>query len=236
MTSKPPTPRQRARATTIDEIKDAALAQMASYGPSQLSLRAIARQRGMASSGIYRYFTSRDELLTALIIDTYEELAQAIAGAAGRETSPVAAWEVGCQALRHFAREQPHRFLLVYGSPLSDYRAPSQTIEPAAGVIQALTAPLAHAGIHDDAETTSGIEPDLLDQVEQLSAALQKTLPAWQALAAMHAVSQLLGLLMLELGGHLVGTFDPADALYADAVQRAGDQLGLCRRDLRGRA
>jgi hypothetical protein len=37
-------------------------------GAQQLSLRAAARELGMVSSALYRYFPSRDDLLTALIV------------------------------------------------------------------------------------------------------------------------------------------------------------------------
>ena len=37
--------------------------------PRALSLRAVARDLGMASSAVYRYVASRDELLTRLIVD-----------------------------------------------------------------------------------------------------------------------------------------------------------------------
>ena len=43
----------------------AARAQLATDGAGALSLRAVARELGMASSAVYRYFKSRDDLLTA---------------------------------------------------------------------------------------------------------------------------------------------------------------------------
>src|SRR5699024_11458025 len=57
--------------------------QLATVGPANLSLRAIARELGIVSSAIYRYVRSREELLTLLIIDGYtslgEEVDQAVA-------------------------------------------------------------------------------------------------------------------------------------------------------------
>ena len=49
----------------------------AERGAAGLSLRAVARDLGMASSAIYRYFPSRDALLTALIIESYDALGDA---------------------------------------------------------------------------------------------------------------------------------------------------------------
>src|ERR1700733_6182814 len=70
------TARERARAEIAGEIKVEARRQLATTG-AQLSLRAVARELGMVSSALYRYFPSRDDLLTALIIDAYDALAPA---------------------------------------------------------------------------------------------------------------------------------------------------------------
>ena len=69
--------RARLRAELTVEIKQEARRQLAAEGASGLSLRAVTRSLGMASSAIYRYFPSRDELLTALIVDAYDALGDA---------------------------------------------------------------------------------------------------------------------------------------------------------------
>ncbi len=79
----PHTARARARAQMLEQIKREALAQLAAEGAPGLSLRQIARELGLVSSGLYRYFASRDELLTALIVDAYADLARAIEVADG---------------------------------------------------------------------------------------------------------------------------------------------------------
>ena len=70
------TARDRARAELSREIKTEARRQLAAEGAQRLSLRAVARELGMVSSALYRYFPSRDDLLTALIIDAYEALGE----------------------------------------------------------------------------------------------------------------------------------------------------------------
>ncbi|HEY4701365.1 MAG TPA: helix-turn-helix domain-containing protein, partial [Streptosporangiaceae bacterium] len=72
-----PTARERVRAELTREITDVARARLAADGAAALSLRAVARELGMVSSAIYRYFASRDELLTALIVDAYSAVAAA---------------------------------------------------------------------------------------------------------------------------------------------------------------
>ena len=68
--------RARVRAEMIGEIKATARHHLETDG-ANLSLRAVARDMGMVSSALYRYFTSRDDLLTALILDAYNALGQA---------------------------------------------------------------------------------------------------------------------------------------------------------------
>ena len=68
--------RARARMEVTAAIKDEARRQLAAEGAAKLSLRAVARELGMVSSALYRYFPSRDDLLTALIIDAYDSLGE----------------------------------------------------------------------------------------------------------------------------------------------------------------
>ncbi|WP_326668318.1 TetR/AcrR family transcriptional regulator [Streptomyces sp. NBC_01257] len=69
--------RERARIEVTAAIKDEARKQLAAEGAAKLSLRAVARELGMVSSALYRYFPSRDELLTALIVDAYDSVGEA---------------------------------------------------------------------------------------------------------------------------------------------------------------
>src|ERR1700688_2336774 len=73
----PRTARERARAELSREIKEEARRQLAAVGANGLSLRAVARELGMVSSALYRYYPSRDDLLPALIIDAYNALGEA---------------------------------------------------------------------------------------------------------------------------------------------------------------
>src|ERR1044072_4750287 len=77
-----------ARAELTRAILERAGVQLAEVGPAALSVRQIARDLEMASSAVYRYFPSRDALLTALLIQAYDALGQAVEdgeGAPARE-------------------------------------------------------------------------------------------------------------------------------------------------------
>ncbi len=127
------TARERVRAELTREITEIARRQLASDGAAGLSLRAVAREMGMASSAIYRYFASRDDLLTALIIDGYNAISDAVeeAEAACPRGDHLGRWLAVCRAVREWGLAHPHEYALLYGSPVPGYQAPQDTIVPA---------------------------------------------------------------------------------------------------------
>ena len=78
-----PTPRQRARAQTLEDITRIGRRHLATEGAAALSVRAVARDLGVVSSAIYRYVRSRDDLLTLLVVDGYDELGDEVDAAEG---------------------------------------------------------------------------------------------------------------------------------------------------------
>jgi AcrR family transcriptional regulator len=130
------TARERARAELTQEIKDEARRQLAASGADGLSLRAVARELGMVSSALYRYFPSRDDLLTALIIEAYEALGTATEQAEANvpRTDIRGRWRAASHAVRDWAIAQPHEYALIYGTPIPGYQAPADTIAAASRV------------------------------------------------------------------------------------------------------
>jgi AcrR family transcriptional regulator len=122
------------------DILRVARAHLATDGAAALSLRAVARDLGMVSSGIYRYVDSRDELLTRLIVDSYWSLAGAVRAA--HDAVPTddldGRWDALGRALRAWAIQRPHDFALIYGSPVPDYEAPAERTEEAGTAVLAL--------------------------------------------------------------------------------------------------
>jgi AcrR family transcriptional regulator len=103
------------------------------HGAAGLSLRAIARDLGMVSSAVYRYVSSRDELLTLLLVDAYSDLADSVADAWRDDVIAIA------HAARSWAVAQPASWALLYGSPVPGYHAPAErTVGPGTRVIGAL--------------------------------------------------------------------------------------------------
>lgn len=222
------TPRERARAATVASIKDLALAQLSTTGAGELSLRAIARELNLVSSGIYRYYPSRDELITALIVDAYEDLALVLRAADNDRRGARRRWIEVSQALRVWAVQQPHRFGLIYGTPIPGYLAPPTTVEPAGRVLTALLAPAIGATLPDSTlEAAPASNRTLRAQLKATAAALGLAVDPEVMRQLTNAFAALIGLLTLELGGHLVGGFEPADDLYSAQVIEIANRLGL---------
>jgi AcrR family transcriptional regulator len=120
--------RSRVRAEMTEEIKAIARRHLAADG-ANLSLRAVARDMGMVSSALYRYFPSRDDLLTALILDAYNAIADAVerADAAVDQADLRGRWLSACHAIRRWALANPSEYALLYGTPVPDYKAPRDT-------------------------------------------------------------------------------------------------------------
>jgi AcrR family transcriptional regulator len=120
--------RERLRDNTREEIKALARTQMATSGSAALSLGAIARAMEMVPSALYRYYASRDDLITALIVDAFDALGQAAADA----DAQAAASDYGARMLattlayRAWALANPADFLLIFGTPIPGYDAPPE--------------------------------------------------------------------------------------------------------------
>ncbi|WP_255406349.1 TetR/AcrR family transcriptional regulator [Mycobacterium sp. E796] len=129
--------------------------QLAESGSIGISMSAIAKQMGMTGPALYRYFSNRDALITALIRDGYADLARTAEGAAGRGAGQPAAdrLQAVAGAVRGWAREEPQRYLLLFGTPIPGYRAPLDTVGEAfrpLNVLAAIAAELLGEAAPDD--------------------------------------------------------------------------------------
>ncbi|WP_460629812.1 TetR/AcrR family transcriptional regulator [Intrasporangium mesophilum] len=134
--------RDENRAAVEAEILRVGREHLGRYGAAAISLRAVARDLGMVSSGIYRYVDGRDELLTRLIIHAYTALAAEVAAAHDRVDAVDLAgrWDAIGRAVRRWALEFPYDYALIYGSPVPDYAAPAErTSGPGTAVLALVT-------------------------------------------------------------------------------------------------
>jgi AcrR family transcriptional regulator len=206
--SAPRTARERARAAITAEILDAARGYLATDGAPALSLRAIARDLGMASSALYRYFKSRDELLTRLIIDAYDSLgAAAEAREAAVDRNDLAGrFAATCSAVRDWALAHPNEYALIYGSPVPGY------VEAAA------------AGRIPDADIRDAEAQPVADAVAPIRSYLPPGIPAPLVQRTLMVWTNLFGVISFELFGqlHNVVAEPPAgrDAFFAESIRR----------------
>jgi AcrR family transcriptional regulator len=115
-----------------EAIKEAAWKQITEYGAPALSLRAIARELKITAPAIYNYFSDRDALVTALIIDAFISFGDwqiearnsvSIDDHLGRMAA------IGL-AYRNWAHAFPQRYQLIFGTPIPGYKGPIEKILP----------------------------------------------------------------------------------------------------------
>jgi AcrR family transcriptional regulator len=242
--SLPRTARERARAEITAEILAAARRYLATDGAPALSLRAIARDLGMASSALYRYFASRDELLTRLIVDAYDSLGAAAEASeeavdrddlAGRFTAV-------CQAVRTWALANPNEYALIYGSPVPGYVAPASTVGPAVRVSALLMWIIIDAASRgrlpaedgqdaEDGEDTEAGQDANAAALAPIRSQLPPGIPATVVQRGLMVWTGLFGVVSFELYGqlHQVVGDDPADraVFFAECIRRWIAFMGL---------
>lgn len=209
----------------IREITDIARTHLAREGASGLSLRAVAREMGMVSSAIHRYFPTKDDLLTALIIDGYTALGDAAENSQTGVEDPAGRWLALCHAVRDFALARPHEYALLYGSPVPGYRAPADTVVPAARTILVFgrlmadarptpppLAPDVPAVIGPDVEAVRSVMPGTSDD------AVTRALTAWTAL---------FGAVSFEVFGQFDNTITHRREFFDHGMRSLARYLGL---------
>ncbi|MBB5851159.1 TetR/AcrR family transcriptional regulator [Amycolatopsis umgeniensis] len=201
-------PRERYRDQVRAEIKQRAWEQIAAAGVPALSLNAIAKQVGMSGPALYRYFASRDDLITALIRDAYRSLADTVRAAfdSGADLAGLAV------TIRDWARSDPQRYFLIYGTPVPGYHAPEDTTAISAEVMAVLLE-ACRAITVEKPETPfdKHLEGhrDWAGDDPATSATLHRALAFW---------TRLHGVLSLELAGHFTGMKFDSDLLIADEL------------------
>ncbi|MCB0920205.1 MAG: TetR/AcrR family transcriptional regulator [Actinobacteria bacterium] len=198
--------RARNRAAIMEAIEKSANEQLLEVGPSELSVRAIARDLGMASSAIYRYVSSRDELLTLLIVSAFNDMGESVEQRVERIRDPRKRWRAIGLASREWALAQPQRYALIYGSPVPGYAAPTDTVAPATRIPALLVGILQEADVQADVaayhpRVGRSLAPSLstINQWAQMST--RRFNDAAFALGVM-AWTHIIGAISFELFGH----------------------------------
>lgn len=238
--------RDRRRAETVREIKAAALDQLAEAGPGGLSLRGVARAVGMTVQSLYHYFDSRDALLTVLVREGHDALADAVraAAAATRGESPVRRQVAAARAFRDWALANRSAFLLLFGTPVPGFEP-----EPAAGTglaawrlaapyadvlfdgwtaAQLAAIPLPPGGEPMAAMADAPSQVPVVDDYDRRAA----TLPPGALALFIELRGRMHGLVMLELLNHLAPLQDHGEALLVAMTNRMSAELDALRASL----
>jgi AcrR family transcriptional regulator len=223
------TARDRARRELTEEIKRVARRHLAEHGSAALSLRAVAREVGMVSSAVYRYFPSRDDLLTALIIDAYDAVGERAEAAesASRNRGADARWLGVCEAVRAWALVNPHEYALIFGSPVPGYAAPEATIGPASRVPLVLLRLLGDGVASGEivAGETPAMSRTTRSDFAQLRRSAAPAVPDAVLSRGLSVWAQLLGGINLEMFGHLHNVIRDYDAFFTLQMRRACEFL-----------
>ena len=213
-----------------EQIKHTARRHLAEHGPD-ISLRAVAREVGVVSSAVYRYFPSRDDLLTALIIDAYGSLADAAEAAESAipRRDALGRWMALGRGIRQWALANRHEYALLYGSPVPGYAAPQDTIGPAVRPVLIVVAIVRDAVNSGSLATPPGRLPrSVRDDIEQMSATpgLGGLSPVVFA-RLMTAWAQIFGAISFELFGRLQNAVSDYDAFFEYQLRAMAAHVGL---------
>jgi AcrR family transcriptional regulator len=191
--------RARRRQELLAAIRTAALEELRRSGAAGLSLRAVARDVGIAVSALYRYFPSRDELLTDLIVAAFDEHADAVEAGGAHDDVGEALHGVW-HAYRAWAVAHPAEFGLAYGTPVPGYVAPPEDTVRAGSRIGRFA-----LGLLARAYAEGRLDPDTLHRrAARLSPGTAEQLETWSRRHGQRVPTEVLAV-WLDLFVHLHG-------------------------------
>jgi AcrR family transcriptional regulator len=227
--------RDRLRQATAAEIRQTARRILVAEGPDAVSLRAIAREMGMTAPALYRYFTSREDLIRHVVADIFAELAADIRAAVSRASetdgSVTAKLIAACQEFRRWSLGHHEEFGLVFGSPLPGmHELDDEVIDPCAlqfsDTFFSLFLELWRKQpfpVPADEE----IEPRLRAQLARYREATGTALPLGTTLVFLQCWVRLYGVLSLEVFGHLRWALEDPAPLFELTLADLARLLGL---------
>jgi AcrR family transcriptional regulator len=238
MLPETPSRRQRARADTLLEIRTTARRVLVDRGVDGLALRAVAREMGMTAPALYRYFSSREDLVENVVVDLYSELCavlEQVRDAAQPATPGVQLVEVS-RAFRTWATTHHAEFGLLFGSAgegvladdvSTDGKRPSRVAAAAfGGIFAALIAELyLEQGFPVPADDE--IEPALQIQLRAWCEKLPVTLPLGVMAVFLSCWIRLYGMVCMEVFGHLRFALDDPEPMFEAELRALGRVLGI---------
>jgi AcrR family transcriptional regulator len=238
MSPEAPSRRQRARADTLLEIKETARRVLVEHGVDGLALRAVAREMGMTAPALYRYFSSREDLVENVVADLYGELCAVLEGVrdAARPATPDVQLVQVSRAFRTWAITHHAEFGLLFGSagagvlPEDVHIYGERPVQVAAaefgGIFAALIAQLyLEQGFPVPADDE--IEPALQVQLRTWCEKLPVALPLGVMAVFLSCWIRLYGMVCMEVFGHLRFALDDPEPMFEAELRALGRILGM---------
>ncbi len=229
-TEEMPTRRARRHAATVDEIIAAARSLLAAEGPSAVQLRAIAREMGVTAPALYRYFPSRDDLVSALSASLFDELVAELEKA--RDAWPTAAPRLtgASRRFRRWGLAHPQELTLLFATPVP---APDERSEQSVECLASERFAMVFLGIFRElwAERPFPVRPD-----DELDPRLVLHLGEWSRetglpLGALEVFLRcwvrLYGMVMIEVSGHVAFAVGDAEPLFELELESMGRLIGI---------
>lgn len=207
--------------------------QMAQEGTAGLSLRAIATEMGITAPALYRYYKSRDELVTALIVDAFNSLGEALRAADATRTPEDYVGRIRATSLayREWAIGNRTDHALIFGNPIPGYHAPPEiTTEPAQqsmAVFIYIFVAAWQAGRLDLSADYQQVAPDLEEVLGEWLHTNNVPLPTGLMALGLALWAQLQGLVIQELNGHLPPGVAEDGKLYRFELNAIIKRMGL---------
>ena len=225
--------RETLRKEIAEEIKTIACRQMSERGTAGLSLRAIARELNITAPAIYNYYPRLDDLITALIVDAFTDLAQTMEMACENTSGSTALPKIEAMlfSYRRWAIDNPVDFQLIYGNPIPGYEAPPDVTGPLArrpfiGLFQLYAQALRNGEMKLPVEYQR-VPESIAIYLEQWRENSGIDLPDALVCLLMSGWSRIHGMVMLELFHHLQPVIGDSGALYEYEIHAFHQRLGM---------
>lgn len=218
---------------SVAKLVSAARDLLVAGGAGAVVIREVARSLGVAPSALYKHVTNRDQLLTLLVADLYNELSQTCEVA--RDACPATAHRArllaASSALRVWARSHPAEFDFLFGYPIPGYAAPSPGPSQQAGqrfgrlFVEIFTAAWAEGRLRSRQDHT--LPGDIGRQLRDHQPAAGQPMRPGEMYPLVMGFQRMLGLVIVEISGQLGWALDDPAELTEEQLRHLVDELLL---------
>lgn len=233
-----PSRRDQIRQMTVDDIKAAAREQLTQQNAGNVSLRAVAREVGLAPSAIYRYFESQTALVAAVAVDAYHSASEVLVDARAKtlEQSTYAQFQALFQAFRQWALSNRAEFTLIFATDQSELlEGPS--LMTSAPLHKFFSTPLrvyfdgVASGQLDSSRSTVQVDARLTPEMEEVRELVLgvtgQRLSNTQVAGLLSAWASVQGFVTLEVFGQLGWFLEDGDEFFVAHVDGVLRGLGV---------